>query len=72
MMVSRRPGLPERGPLWFRKMERNGDGVVTLREFLGTRDDFKRIDTNGDGIITPEEAEAADALFRKQKGEKTP
>ena len=72
MMVSRRPGLPERGPLWFRKMDRNGDGVVTLREFLGTREDFKRIDTNSDGIITPEEAEAADALFRKQKGEKTP
>jgi hypothetical protein len=50
-------------------MDRNGDGVVTRREFLGSREDFQRIDTNGDGMITPEEAERADALLRKVKDE---
>ena len=64
-----RRAAPTRGPLWFRKMDRNGDGVVTRREFLGTREDFQRIDSNGDGVITPEEAEHADALFRKAKAE---
>jgi Ca2+-binding EF-hand superfamily protein len=63
----RRPAPAARGPLWFRKMDRNGDGVVSLREFLGSREDFKQIDTNGDGIISLEEAERADALMRKRQ-----
>jgi len=67
--AERRPAPPAKGPLWFRKMDRNGDGIVTRREFLGTREDFQRIDANGDGIITPEEAERADALFRKAANE---
>ena len=46
-----------KGPLWFRKMDRNGDGDVSSREFLGTPADFRRIDTNGDGLIDAEEAE---------------
>src|SRR5262249_62218353 len=32
---------PTRGPLWFRKMDRNGDGDVSEREFLGTPEEFK-------------------------------
>jgi hypothetical protein len=60
------PGsAPIKGPLWFRKMDRNGDGDVSPREFLGTREDFKRIDTDGDGLIDPQEAERANAWFRK-------
>ena len=60
-----RPGTPQkktggkRGPEWFTRMDRNGDGDVTLREFLGTPEQFKKIDTNGDGFIEPKEAEAA-------------
>ena len=54
------------GPLWFRKMDRNGDGEISLREWLGSKEDFQRIDTNGDGIISLEEAEHADAQFRKR------
>ncbi len=52
--------------LWFRKMDRNGDGDVSRREFLGTPEDFKRLDLDGDGLISREEAEKAAALFRKK------
>src|SRR5262245_50852541 len=55
-----RVNVPTRGPLWFRKMDRNGDGYVSRREFLGTKAEFDRIDRNGDGLIDPDEAEAAD------------
>jgi Ca2+-binding EF-hand superfamily protein len=62
------PAAPEaaKGPLWFRKMDRNGDGEISLREWLGSKEDFRRIDTNGDGIISLEEAERADAKLRQQ------
>jgi Ca2+-binding EF-hand superfamily protein len=59
--------LPTRGPVWFRKMDRNGDGDVSWREFLGSREDFDRIDTDGDGLISVEEAEKADAWYRKKQ-----
>jgi hypothetical protein len=66
------PGRPQgRGPLWFRKMDRNGDGDVSRREFLGSQADFERIDTDGDGLIDVQEAERADAWFR-QKLQKRP
>jgi Ca2+-binding EF-hand superfamily protein len=58
--------LPTIGPLWFRKMDRNGDGDVSLQEFLGTQADFRRLDTNGDGLISLEEARRADAALRKK------
>jgi Ca2+-binding EF-hand superfamily protein len=58
---------PTKGPLWFRKMDTNGDGDVSRREWLGTEEEFKRIDTDGDGLISLEEAERYDALMRKQK-----
>jgi Ca2+-binding EF-hand superfamily protein len=58
----------QRGPLWFRKMDVNGDGDVSPREFLGSIEDFRRIDTDGDGLISVEEAERADAWFRQRQG----
>jgi Ca2+-binding EF-hand superfamily protein len=54
------------GPLWFRKMDVNGDGDVSRREWLGSEEDFRRIDTNGDGLIDLDEAERADAWMRKK------
>jgi Ca2+-binding EF-hand superfamily protein len=61
-----RATAPPRGPEWFRKMDRNGDGDVSRREFLGSAELFRKIDTDGDGLISVEEAEKADALFRKK------
>jgi Ca2+-binding EF-hand superfamily protein len=56
---------PRRGPLWFRSMDRNGDGFVSRREFLGTRAAFDQLDRDGDGLISPAEAQAAKG--RKEK-----
>jgi Ca2+-binding EF-hand superfamily protein len=60
------PPAPPRGPLWFRKMDRNGDGDVSPREFLGPRDAFRRLDTDGDGLISLEEALRAEAELRRK------
>jgi Ca2+-binding EF-hand superfamily protein len=61
------PPRPQRGPLWFRKMDRNRDGDVSRREFLGTDEEFRRIDTDGDGLLSVEEAERADQWFRQHR-----
>jgi Ca2+-binding EF-hand superfamily protein len=51
---------PTRGPAWFRKMDRNGDGFVSRREWLGPDDLFNKLDTDGDGLLSPEEAARLD------------
>jgi Ca2+-binding EF-hand superfamily protein len=58
--------MSQRGPVWFRKMDRNGDGDVSRSEFLGSDEDFRKIDTDGDGLISLEEAEKADKWFRSR------
>lgn len=47
------------GPIWFQRWDRNNDGDVTWREFLGPRDVFEQLDVDRDGLIDPREAEAA-------------
>lgn len=59
---ARQPRIQEEtsGPRWFRKMDRNLDGDLTWREFLGTREDFEQIDLDRDGLIDLDEAVAAE------------
>jgi Ca2+-binding EF-hand superfamily protein len=62
--------VPTKGPLWFRKMDRNGDGDVSRGEFLGTRAEFDATDADRDGLISLSEAEAWDAKTRKDEPKK--
>lgn len=50
---------PAVGPAWFRRMDRNRDGDVSRREFLGSREQFDRLDRDRDGLVSPDEADAA-------------
>jgi Ca2+-binding EF-hand superfamily protein len=61
-----RPAAKAAGPRWFRRMDVNGDGDISRREWLGSEEDFRRIDTDGDGLISVEEALKADEWFRKK------
>lgn len=50
-------GVPVRaGPDWFRAMDRNGDGDVSRREFIGPKEAFDKLDADGDGLISAAEA----------------
>ncbi|MBS0266213.1 MAG: hypothetical protein JSS02_30060 [Planctomycetes bacterium] len=51
--------VPSAGPDWFRKMDRNRDGDVSQREFLGPLSLFNKLDLDHDGLITATEAEQA-------------
>jgi Ca2+-binding EF-hand superfamily protein len=58
------PVVKKEGPAWFRQMDRNGDGDVSPREFLGPPELFRKLDRNGDGLISKEEAEQFKASVR--------
>jgi Ca2+-binding EF-hand superfamily protein len=55
------------GPLWFRKMDRNGDTDVSRAEFIGPREKFDEMDADKDGLISATEADAADKKLRGKK-----
>ncbi len=66
--MNNQASLPGRsGPVWFQKMDRNHDGDVSRKEFLGTDEEFRKIDRDGDGLISLEEAAQADEMFRKKR-----
>ena len=63
------PGLPP----WFRKLDADGDGQITLSEFAPTASaaalrEFEAYDHNRDGVITPQEA-AAGPRYPLKEGE---
>jgi Ca2+-binding EF-hand superfamily protein len=49
-----------RGPVWFRAMDKNGDGDVSRREFTGPLDVFEKLDRDKDGLLSAEEAGKAE------------
>lgn len=51
-----------RGPEWFRRMDRNQDGDVSPREFLGTTRQFEQIDSDCDKLISADEAISIDDM----------
>jgi Ca2+-binding EF-hand superfamily protein len=50
------PGVAAANLTWFQKMDRNHDGDISLREFLGSLEDFQRFDVDHDGLIDSKEA----------------
>jgi hypothetical protein len=56
----------ESGPIWFRRMDRNGDGDLVWGEFLGPRDVFHQLDADHDSLIDPVEALAAEKMSKQQ------
>lgn len=52
------------GPIWFQRMDRNMDGDLTWKEFLGPRHVFEELDLDRDGLIDPQEAERATQLSK--------
>lgn len=60
------------GPIWFQRWDRNNDGDLTFREFLGPRDDFELLDVDKDDLIDPKEAEAAAHLVKSADREPKP
>lgn len=50
------PLSPAHAPGWFQAMDRNRDGDLSPREFIGTPEIFQQLDRNADGLLTPEEA----------------
>jgi len=49
----------------FSGLDRNGDGLITRREWVGTRRAFDQRDTDRDGLLTPDELGVADDRDRR-------
>ncbi|MFM8221467.1 MAG: hypothetical protein ACKOJF_21355, partial [Planctomycetaceae bacterium] len=61
-------GTSPPGPAWFQKMDKNRDGDVSKREFLGPLSAFRQLDRDGDELLSaaevanPESAETGPAV----------
>jgi hypothetical protein len=50
-------------------MDRNQDGDISPREFLGRDEDFRKLDTDGDGLISTAEAQQFEEKTKKSKAQ---
>ena len=55
----RSQALTKYNPVWFEQMDRNQDGEVTRREFLGPLSSFDRLDHDHNGVLDAGEATLA-------------
>lgn len=56
-----------RGGMMFKKIDTNGDGVITKDEHQAFSDKmFSKMDTNGDGSVTKEEGKEAREKMREK------
>ena len=55
------------GPAWFAAMDRNTDGDVSQREFMGPIALFSAMDADEDGLISPDEAKSAEEAVSKRE-----
>jgi Ca2+-binding EF-hand superfamily protein len=44
-------------PRWFVRMDANGDGAISRREFLGTSEQFEELDLDDDDFVESDEAQ---------------
>jgi len=58
------PAPKSNDPEWFTRMDRNSDGDLTPREFLGSPEQFQQLDLNRDGFIESAEARKAEQPTR--------
>ena len=56
--------VPVEAPNWFRAMDRNADGDISPREFLGSDEVFQKFDQDADGLLDLEELAASAAVPR--------
>lgn len=63
--ASSTPGA--RPPAWFARMDRNQDGDLSRREFLGRQQQFETLDADGDQLIDIDEAAAGETPSPQDK-----
>ena len=61
------PQVKGNNPAWFTKMDINGDGDISPKEWLGDEETFNEIDTDKDGLISAAEARAFEAKKPKDQ-----